>query len=71
MGATAGEARSLAAGDRVRVVQQSARSAVKQRRYQVVKVNSEYGLLQLEWVDAPPGSKERYLWVLTDYVRLG
>jgi hypothetical protein len=50
-------------------VQQSASSTVKLRRYRVVKVNSRFDLLQLEWVDAPMGSQERYLWVLADYVR--
>ena len=59
----------MATGDRVRVVQQSASSVVKLRRYRVVKVNSRFDLLQLEWLDAPPGSKEQYLWVLADYVR--
>jgi hypothetical protein len=56
-------------GDRVRVVQQSAPAAVKQRRYRVVKVNHRFDLLHLEWVDAPPGSRERYLWIPEDYVR--
>lgn len=64
-----GQVKPLTAGDRVRVVQQSAASAIKLRRYRVVKVNSRFDLLQLEWVDAPPGSRERYLWVLADYVR--
>jgi hypothetical protein len=64
-----GQVKPLAAGERVRVVQQSAPSTVKLRRYRVVKVNSRFDLLQLEWVDAPLGSKERYLWVLADYVR--
>jgi hypothetical protein len=56
-------------GDRVKVVQQSAPSAVKLRRYRVVKVNHRFDLLQLEWVDAPTGSKERYLWILADFVK--
>jgi hypothetical protein len=43
---------------------------IKLRRYRVVKVNSRFDLLHLEWVDAPLGSKERYLWMLADYVRL-
>jgi uncharacterized protein (DUF736 family) len=69
MGGSIGQVKPLAVGDRVRVVQQSASSAIKLRRYRVVKVNSRFDLLQLEWVDALPGSKERYLWVLADYVR--
>jgi hypothetical protein len=69
MGGSIGQVKPLTAGDRVRVVQQSAASAIKLRRYRVVKVNSRFDLLQLEWVDAPMGSKERYLWVLADYVR--
>jgi hypothetical protein len=69
MGATTRQVKPLAAGDRVRVVQQSASSAVKQRRYRVVKVNSRFDLLHLEWLDAPLGSRDQYLWVLADYVR--
>jgi hypothetical protein len=61
--------RMIAVQDRVRVIQQSAPSAIKLRRYRVVKVNHQFELLQLEWVDAPPGSKERYLWIMEDYVR--
>jgi hypothetical protein len=51
-------------------VQQSAPLAIKFRRYRVVKVNSRFDLLELEWIDAPLGSKERYVWTLADYVRL-
>lgn len=70
MRASTGEQKPPGVGDRVRVVQQSVAATIKLRRYQVVKVNSRFDLLQLEWVDAPPGSKERYLWTLADYVRL-
>jgi len=65
-----GQVKPITAGDRVRVVQQSAAAAIKARRYQVVKINNRFDLLQLEWLEAPPGSKERYLWVLADYVRV-
>ncbi len=48
-------------GERVRVHRNSASEAIKQRLYKVVKFNAALDLLQLEWVDAPKGSKEQYL----------
>ncbi len=70
MRASTGEQKPPGVGDRVRVVQQSVPVTIKLRRYRIVKVNSRFDLLHLEWIDAPPGSKERYLWILADYVRL-
>jgi hypothetical protein len=64
------KAKPLAPGDLVRVVQRSAPEAIKQRRYRIVKINTEYELLHLEWVDAPEGVKDRYVWILRDFVRL-
>ncbi len=63
-------ARQPAPGDLVRVVQRSAPMAVRQRRYRVLKINTLYELLHLEWVDAPEGARDRYEWILKDYVRL-
>jgi hypothetical protein len=63
-------AKPLAPGDLVRVVQRSASGAIKQRRYRILKINSQYELLHLEWVDAPEGAKNRYEWILKDFVRL-
>jgi hypothetical protein len=56
-------------GERVRVHQPTANELIKQRIYKVAKLVEQFDLLQLEWVDAPKGSKERYLWVLKDFVR--
>ncbi len=56
-------------GEQVRVVQNTASDAIKQRLYKVVKYMATYEMLQLEWVDAPQGSKEKYFWVLKDFVR--
>lgn len=63
-------AKQLAPGDLVRVVQRSAPEAIKQRRYRIVKINTQYELLHLVWLDAPEGAKDRYEWVLQDFVRL-
>lgn len=63
-------AKQPAPGDLVRVVQQSASKAIRQRRYRILKVNTQYELLHLEWVDAPEGAKDRYEWIIQDYVRL-
>jgi hypothetical protein len=63
-------AKQLAPGDLVRVVQRSAPEATKQRRYRILKINSQYELVHLEWVDAPDHAKDRYEWILKDYVRL-
>ncbi len=62
--------RPFAVGDKVKVVQVSASDPVKQRIYQVKRINDSYELLQLEWLDAPARSKEKYLWILSDFVRL-
>jgi hypothetical protein len=63
-------AKPLAPGDLVRVVQRSALEAIKLRRYRIVKINTQYGLLHLEWIDASEGAKDRYVWILMDFVRL-
>lgn len=57
-------------GDLIRVVQRSAPEAIKQRRYRILKINTQYELLHLEWVDAPERTKDRYEWILGDFVRL-
>lgn len=56
-------------GERVKVHRKLASEAIKQRLYKVVKFNATLDLLQLEWEDAPKGSKEQYLWILKDFVR--
>lgn len=56
-------------GVQVRVIQNTASDAIKQRLHKVVKYMDTYEMLQLEWVDAPQGSKEKYFWVLKDFVR--
>jgi hypothetical protein len=48
-------------GERVRVRQPTASDLVKQRQYKVVKLVAQLDLLQLEWVDAPKGAKDKYL----------
>jgi hypothetical protein len=70
MRSSTGEQKPPSVEDRVRVVQQSIAATIKLRRYQVVKANSRFDLLELEWADAPPDSKESYQWTLADYVRL-
>ncbi len=56
-------------GERVRVHQPTASDLIKQRQYKVVKLVAQFDLLQLEWVDAPRGAEDKYLWILRDFVR--
>ncbi len=58
-------------GERVRVHQPTASDLIKQRQYKVVKLVAHFDLLQLQWVDAPKGAKDKYLWILKDFVRRG
>lgn len=60
---------SFIPGERVRVHQSTASDVIRQRLYKVVKLVDHFDLLQLEWMDAPRGSKEKYLWIIKDFVR--
>ncbi len=62
---------SFTPGERVRVHQPTASDVIKQRQYKVVKLVAPVYLLQLGWVDVPKGAKDKYLWVLKNFVRRG
>jgi hypothetical protein len=59
----------ISLGERVRVHKPKASESLQGRLYKVVKSNPGLDWLQLEWIDAPKDSKERFLWVLKDFVR--
>jgi len=44
-------------GVQVRVIQNTASDAIKQRLYKVVKYMAAYEMLQLEWVVLHPGNR--------------